>query len=55
MFEKKVKVAQYYPSLWDPVDYTVYNSPGQNTRVGNPDDASGKEPAQQHRRLRDSD
>lgn len=48
MFEKKVKVAQYYPSLWDPVDYT--GSPGQNTRVGNPDDASGQEPAQQHRR-----
>ena len=30
----KVKVAQLCPTLWDPMDYSSWNFPGQNTRVG---------------------
>jgi len=30
----KVKVAQSCPTLWDPVDYSPWNSPGQNIEVG---------------------
>ena len=29
-----MKVAQSRPTLCDPMDYTVWNSPGQNTGVG---------------------
>ena len=30
----EVKVAQSCPTLWDPMDYSPWNSPGQNTGVG---------------------
>ena len=30
----KVKVIQSWPTLWDPMDYSPWNSPGQNTGVG---------------------
>ena len=30
----KVKVAQLCPTLCDPMDYSLWNSPGQNTGVG---------------------
>jgi len=30
----KVKVPQLCPTLWDPINYKPWNSPGQNTRVG---------------------
>ena len=30
----KVRVAQSCPTLYDPMDYTVHDSPGQNTGVG---------------------
>ena len=30
----KVKVAQSYPTLCDSMDYSLWNSPGQNTGVG---------------------
>ena len=30
----KVKVTQSCPTLCDPIDYSPWNSPGQNTRVG---------------------
>ena len=30
----KVKVTQSCPTLWDPMDYSPWNSPGQNTGVG---------------------
>ena len=30
----KVKVVQSCPTLWDPMDCIVLNSPGQNTGVG---------------------
>ena len=31
----KVKAAQSCPTLWDPMDRSPWNSPGQNTGVGN--------------------
>ena len=30
----KVKVPQSWPTLWDLIDYSPWNSPGQNTGVG---------------------
>ena len=32
---KKVEVAQSYPTLYDPMDCSPWNSPGQNTGEGN--------------------
>ena len=45
----KVKVAQWCPTLCDPMDYTYilfcpWNSPGQNTGVGSPSLLQGIEP-----------
>ena len=30
----KVNIAESYPTLWDPMDYSPWNSQGQNTAVG---------------------
>ena len=35
-FILKVKVAELCPTLCDPMDYSPWNSPGQNTGVGSP-------------------
>ena len=34
MYTLKVKVTQSCPTLWDPMDCSPWNSPGQNTGVG---------------------
>ena len=35
LFWGEVKVTQSCPTLWDSMDYSSWNSPGQNTGVGN--------------------
>ena len=40
----KVKVTQSCPTLCDPMNYTVWNSPGQNTGVGRPFPSPGDLP-----------
>ena len=42
----KVKVAQLCPTLCDPMDYSLWNSPGQNTGVGSPSLLHGIFPTQ---------
>ena len=43
---KKVKVAQSCLTLYDPMDYSLWNSPGQNTGVGSLSLLQGISPTQ---------
>ena len=42
----KVKVAHSCPTLWNPIEYSQWNSPGQNTGVGSCSLFQGKFPTQ---------